>query len=72
MHDVYFGTSPVLGPNDFVGRQPFNMYFHLKPLEPGVTYYWRVDEIDAAGNKYEGNVVVLHGDAADGSRPQPV
>ncbi len=56
MHDVYVGTNPVLGPNDFVGTQPFNMYFHVAGLTPGVTYYWRVDETDAAGNKYEGTV----------------
>lgn len=56
MHDVYVGTNPVLGPNDFVGTQPFNMYFHVAGLTPGVTYYWRVDETDAAGAKYEGTV----------------
>ena len=33
------------------------MYYHMvSPLEPGVTYYWRVDEIDATGTVYTGDV----------------
>ena len=56
-HDVYFGASPILGPNDLVATsQTFNMYYHIPGLTPGTTYYWRVDEIDAAGAMYEGNV----------------
>ena len=47
-HDVYVGTSPELTEADLVGsRQPFNLYFHVPGLEPGMTYYWRVDEIEA-------------------------
>ena len=56
MHDVYFGETPELGEADFKGRQPALMYFHLGVLEPGKTYYWRVDEVDADGNVYEGTV----------------
>ena len=56
MHDVYFGETAELGEADFKGRQPALMYFCLDPLEPGKTYYWRVDEIDANDNVYEGDV----------------
>ncbi len=47
-HDVYFGTSPELTEADRVAtRQPIAMYWHAPGLESGVTYYWRVDEIEA-------------------------
>jgi hypothetical protein len=56
MHDVYFGTNPEPGAAEFKGSQPFAMYFEVMPLVPGATYYWRVDETDATGTKYVGNV----------------
>ena len=56
MHEVYFGTSPDLGAADFKGPMPVTLYFHLEPLEPGATYYWRVDEVRADGGKAEGDV----------------
>ena len=53
-HDVYFGTEPE---PPLIGRQMWNMYFHPTPLEPGVTYYWRVDEVAADGvTIYEGDL----------------
>ncbi|MBN2132850.1 MAG: LamG domain-containing protein, partial [Sedimentisphaerales bacterium] len=49
-HDVYFGTTPELTEADRVAtRQMFALYFHPFGLEPGATYYWRVDEIEADG-----------------------
>ncbi len=48
-HDVYFGTSPELGPDDLMERMPFPMYWHIPGLTPGTTYYWRVDEVEADG-----------------------
>jgi hypothetical protein len=48
-HDVYFGTSPDLGPADLMGRWTWAMYWHAPLLTPGVTYYWRVDEVEADG-----------------------
>jgi len=58
LHDVYLGTSAELTQADQVGaHQPFNMYFHMLGLEPGATYYWRVDEIEADGvTVHEGDV----------------
>ena len=48
LHDVYVGTDPNLTEADLVGpRQPMNLFYYAAPMEPGVTYYWRVDEIDA-------------------------
>ena len=47
-HDLYLGTSPELTESDRVAtRQPFPLYFHAPGLEAGVTYYWRVDEVEA-------------------------
>ncbi len=48
LHDVYLGTSPELTEaNQVVVRYPGNVYYHTPGLESGVTYYWRVDEIEA-------------------------
>jgi hypothetical protein len=56
-HDVYLGTSPELTAADrTAARQGFPMYFHGPGLMPGVTYYWRVDEIEAGGTVYQGDV----------------
>ncbi|MBM4028493.1 MAG: hypothetical protein FJ280_24330, partial [Planctomycetes bacterium] len=56
LHEVYVGTTSTLGPANFMGPWPMNMYFHVPGLTPGVTYYWRVDEVDAAGVKIIGDV----------------
>jgi hypothetical protein len=56
MHDVYFGTNPDLGAAQFMGRLPSTLYFHVLGLIPGTTYYWRIDEVDATGTVYMGNV----------------
>jgi len=56
MHEVYLGTHPVLGPVDYKDRKTDAAYFPTQPLTPGTTYYWRVDEVDAAGTKHVGDV----------------
>jgi hypothetical protein len=57
LHDVYIGKTPELGAADLVGpRQPLAMFYYTAGLEPGVTYYWRVDEIEKDG------VTVITGD----------
>jgi len=57
-HDVYLGKTLVLGSADLVGaRQPFAMFWYLAGLEPGVTYYWRVDEVEANGTTVHTGIV---------------
>jgi hypothetical protein len=48
-HDVYFGTTPDLGPDDFQTRNNkiMTMYYHGPGLTAGTTYYWRIDEVEA-------------------------
>ena len=49
-HNVYLGTTPDLTAANLVAsRQPFEMYYHVAGLQPGTTYYWRVDEIEKDG-----------------------
>ncbi|MCU0914138.1 MAG: LamG domain-containing protein [Planctomycetes bacterium] len=48
LHTVYLGTSPDLTEADRVAeRLPAAVYYHAPGLQPGTTYYWRVDEIEA-------------------------
>jgi len=57
LHEVYLGTSPELTEADLVmPRSPVNLYFRPTGLEPGQTYYWRVDEIQADGTVTQGTV----------------
>jgi hypothetical protein len=58
LHDVYVGTDPNLTAKDLAGpRQPLKMFFYVPGLQPGTTYYWRVDEIDPdTGAAYTGDV----------------
>ena len=56
-HDVYFGKGPPLTATDKVAsRLSYPLYYHLAGIEPGVTYYWRVDEIEASGTTYPGDI----------------
>ncbi len=57
VHNVYVGISTALTAADLVGPAlPVPMYFHVAGLQPGATYYWRVDEVDAAGKITTGTV----------------
>jgi hypothetical protein len=56
-HNVYFGTSPDLTEADLVSAcLPVCIYWHPVGLEPGVTYYWRIDEVYADGTVIRGDV----------------
>ncbi len=57
LHSVYVGTTPELTEANLAGaKQPITMLYYVQGLKPGTTYYWRVDEIDAAGAVKTGNV----------------
>jgi len=73
MHEVYMGTSPDLGPADLAGpRSPVAMLWYVPGLKPGVTYYWRVDEIEADGTTVNtGNVWSFTAQAATAYLPDP-
>ena len=45
---VYLGTDPVLGPEQLVATTA-DTFLDAGTLNPGTTYYWRVDEVNAAG-----------------------
>ena len=56
-HDVYLGKTPDVTAADKVAAGlSYPLYYHLAGLEPGLTYYWRVDEIDATGTTYPGDL----------------
>ena len=46
-HDVYLGSHPGLTGRNFIGRLTETKYSPPLPLVPGITYYWRVDEVEA-------------------------
>jgi len=57
-HKLYFGTEPNA---PFITQLPAALatatYYHPITLEAGVTYYWRVDEVDLDGTTvYTGDV----------------
>ncbi|MCL5281235.1 MAG: LamG domain-containing protein [Planctomycetes bacterium] len=74
LHNVYIGKTPDLGPADLAGnRQPLAMFWYVPGLEPGVTYYWRVDEIEANGTTiHTGNVWTFTTQALTAYQPSPV
>ncbi len=58
-HTVYLGTSPELGPADIVVPKQTvgkTSYIQMGGFVPGMTYYWRVDEIE------RDQVTVIKGD----------
>jgi hypothetical protein len=71
MHEVYMGTNPNPGAAEFMGPWPTNMYFHIPGLVPGKTYYWRVDEVDAAGVKTTGDVWSFKTQSLEAHDPTP-
>ena len=72
-HDVYLGTTPELGADQLVGpRQFLTMFYYPAGVEPGVTYYWRVDEIEADGvTIHTGDVWTFTAQALTAYNPDP-
>ncbi|MEA3186782.1 MAG: hypothetical protein QOD99_612 [Chthoniobacter sp.] len=60
-HDVYFGTSLAAVKNathasaEFKGNQT-TLSYAVGGIKSALTYYWRIDEIDSAGNPSKGTV----------------
>ena len=73
LHNVYLGKNPDLGPANLAGpRQPIAMFWYVPGLEPGVTYYWRVDEVEANGTTiHTGNVWSFTTQALTAYQPNP-
>jgi hypothetical protein len=73
-HDVYLGTSPNLTAADLVASHQFvAIYYHVPGLTPGVTYYWRVDEIEKDGvTIYPGSVWSFTMQDVTAYHPSPV
>ncbi len=46
-HDVYFGTNPAPGGGEFQSNQPGTSFDPI--LVNDVTYFWRIDEVNANG-----------------------
>jgi len=71
-HAVYFGTTPDLTAADLKApRQAIPMYYHAPGLQPGVTYYWRIDEIEANGTIHTGEVWKFRAAAKTAGEPKP-
>ena len=71
-HSIYFGTSPELTEADLVSAEQANPAFYYAPgLDSGVTYYWRVDEIDADGVVHTGDVWNVMGESKKAYMPTP-
>ncbi len=54
-HDVYFGTSADFNGVTAVRLAGSKAYYAAPLADPGVTYYWKVNEIDTDGTVYEGD-----------------
>ena len=71
-HDIYLDTSPELGPEDLIApRWMAAVYWYAPGLEPGATYYWKVDEIDADGTIHPGKVWTFTYSPEEAWMPQP-
>jgi hypothetical protein len=74
LHSVYLGTSPELTEANLVAsRQILTMLYYVQGLQPGTTYYWRVDEIEKDGvTVHTGDVWRFVAQALTAYYPTPV
>jgi hypothetical protein len=72
-HELYVGTSPDLGPANLVGVRSTSMISYYTPgLQPGVKYFWRVDEIEVDGvTVHPGDVWTFTAQALTAYLPTP-
>jgi regulation of enolase protein 1 (concanavalin A-like superfamily) len=72
-HDLYLGTSTDLGPAELVApRLVAPLYWHVPPLIPGGTYYWRVDAVsDGGATVVKGDVWTFTYASIEAWRPAP-
>jgi hypothetical protein len=69
-HNVYLGTTPGLtGVSPVPSIQAY--YYHAAGFEPGATYYWRVDEVDADGTVWTGDLWSFTATPPTAWAPQP-
>jgi hypothetical protein len=69
-HDVYFGTDP--NPPLVSSHQMFTLFYYIPGLQPGVTYYWKVDELEAdMTTLHKGNVWTFVAQALTAYHPAP-
>jgi hypothetical protein len=71
-HNVYLGTTPELTEANLIYKQyPQTLCAPPTPLTPGTKYYWRVDEVDAKGAVYTGDVWSFTTVSVTAFEPQP-
>ncbi len=72
-HDVYLGTDPALDEADLIAPHIIPaIWWHTAGFEPGTTYYWRVDEVEADGvTIHEGDVWQFTTATVKASDPNP-
>ena len=72
-HNIYLGIDPDLGEDDLAAtNQPLAMYWYAPGIDPGVTYFWRVDEVEIDGTTvHTGNVWSFITQALTAYHPTP-
>ncbi|MBP7051190.1 MAG: hypothetical protein KBE65_09255 [Phycisphaerae bacterium] len=55
-HNVYIGTTPELTEANLVSNKQTVLLYYYAMMQPGVTYYWRVDEVESDGEVRTGEV----------------
>lgn len=69
-HAIYMGTDPEqLTLQGMAAKPPFTVT--KLSLDPGVTYHWRVDEVDADNNTYPGPVWSFTMQPMEAHNPSP-
>jgi len=70
-HDMYFGTNPMPGPAEYVGRQT-TAFYYAPGLQIAATYYWRIDDVEGDGATiHQGDVWSFTVLSKTASRPNP-